>query len=148
MLECLSRISEDEIGISSMREVNYPLQFATDDEDEDLAWLYEPISGTLELAQHLVELFPFEVNCNIGITRNFPGLKHLMGVVHVNDKKSLKQLRTERKIRQVEVAKALGMQPSRYSTLENEWAPVTEELKERILAYFEVTEDQVKFYTR
>ena len=65
-----------------------------------------------------------------------------------SDKKSLKQLRTERKIRQVEVAKALGMQPSRYSTLENEWAPVTEELKERILAYFEVTEDQVKFYTR
>ena len=79
MLECLSRISEDEIGISSMREVNYPLQFATDGEDEDLIALYQPISGTLELGQSLVALFPFEVNCNIGITQNFPGLKHLMG---------------------------------------------------------------------
>jgi len=49
----------------------------------------------------------------------------------VSDRKSLKQLREDRKLRQVEVAKALEMQPSRYSTIENEWVPVTEELKEK-----------------
>lgn len=64
------------------------------------------------------------------------------------NKKSLKQLRKDKNLRQVEVAKALGMQPSRYSTIENEWVPVTDELKEKILAYFEVIEEQVRFYSR
>lgn len=64
------------------------------------------------------------------------------------NKKSLKQLRKDKNLRQVEVAKALGMQPSRYSTIENEWVPVTDELKEKILAYFEVTEEKVRFYSR
>ena len=65
----------------------------------------------------------------------------------MSDRKSLKQLREDRKLRQVEVAKALEMQPSRYSTIENEWVPVTEELKEKIQKYFGVTEEEVKLYS-
>lgn len=79
VLGCLAGISEDVIGKSSIYAEDLPISFVTEeDEDEDeeiLGWPYEIASGYLDLEPHILDLFPFQIACDISVHRDYTALK-------------------------------------------------------------------------